>query len=85
MTHHKLPEVAARMARIEGHIKGIRRMIDEGKGYSDIMHQITAVRAALDGVVGVIVDDLIEHVAESPNIKRQQAAKELRETVSKLI
>jgi DNA-binding FrmR family transcriptional regulator len=85
MTHHKLPEVAVRMARIEGHIKGIRKMIDEGKGYSDIMHQITAVRAALDGVVGVIVEDLIEHVTESPDIKRKQAAMELKETVSKLI
>jgi DNA-binding FrmR family transcriptional regulator len=85
MTHHKLPEVAVRMARIEGHVRGIRKMIDEGKGYSDIMHQITAVRAALDGVVGVIVEDLIEHVAESPDVKRKQAAMELKDTVSKLI
>ncbi len=85
MTHHKLPEVATRMAKIEGHVKGIRKMIDEGKSYPDIMHQITAVRAALDGVVGVIVDDLIEHVTELPDTKRKKAAIELKNTVSKLI
>jgi len=73
------------MARIEGHIKGIRKMIDEAKDYSEIMHQVTAVRAALDGVVGVIVDDLIEHVSESPDSKRKEAATELKKTVSKLI
>ncbi|MDE2588671.1 MAG: metal-sensing transcriptional repressor, partial [Patescibacteria group bacterium] len=33
MTHHKLPEVKKRLARIEGHVKGISKMIDEGKGY----------------------------------------------------
>ena len=41
--------------------------------------------AALDGVVGVIVEDLIEHVAKSPDAKRKQAATELKNTVSKLI
>ena len=85
MTHHKLPEVSMRMARIEGHVKGIRKMVDEAKDYSEIMHQIMAVRAALDGVVAIIVDDLIEHVTESPDTKRKQAASELKKTVSKLI
>ncbi len=85
MTHHKLPEVSVRMARIEGHVKGIRKMIDENKGYSDIIHQIIAVRAALDGVVGIIVEDLIEHVSESPNAKRKEAVTELKNIVSKLI
>ncbi|MDE1876854.1 MAG: metal-sensing transcriptional repressor, partial [Thaumarchaeota archaeon] len=33
VTHHKLPEVKKRLARIEGHVKGISKMIDGGKGY----------------------------------------------------
>ena len=85
MTHHKLPEVSARLAKIEGHVKGIRKMIDEGKGYPEIMHQITAVRAALDGAMGVIVEDLIEHVSECTNAKGKKVAIELRDTVSKII
>ncbi len=85
MTHHKLPEVATRLARIEGHVKSIRKMIDEGKGYPEIMHQMTAVRAALDSAMGVIVEDLIEHVAECSNAKGKKAAIELKHTVSKFI
>src|SRR5690348_15047419 len=72
MTHRKLPEVAIRMDRIKGHAKGIRKMIDEGKSYSDILHQITVVRAALDRVVGVIVEGLIEHIAKSSDTKRKR-------------
>ena len=32
-------------------------MIDDGKTYPEIVQQITAVRAALDGALGVIVED----------------------------
>ncbi|TBR08579.1 MAG: metal-sensitive transcriptional regulator [Candidatus Nitrosotenuis sp.] len=85
MTHHKLPEVARRLARIEGHVKGIRKMIDEGKSYPEIVQQITAVRAALDGAMGVIIDDLVEGVSQSPHGKRKQAATELKDTVSKIL
>lgn len=85
MTHHKTPEVAARLAKIEGHVKGIRKMIDEGKGYPEVMHQITAVRAALDRTMGIMIDDLIEHVYNCTNSKGKKMATELKETVSKLI
>jgi DNA-binding FrmR family transcriptional regulator len=40
------------LARIEGHVKGIRKMIDEeDRSYADIVQQISAVRAPLDGVI----------------------------------
>ncbi len=48
MTHHKKPEISKRLARIEGHVRGIQRMVDEDKGYPDIVQQISAVRAALE-------------------------------------
>ncbi|SMH71136.1 metal-sensing transcriptional repressor [Candidatus Nitrosotalea okcheonensis] len=38
-------------------------MIDEGRVNPEIVQQITAVRAALDGALGVIVEDLVEHKA----------------------
>ncbi len=85
MTHHKLPEVAKRLARIEGHVKGIRKMIDEGKSYPEIVQQITAVRAALDGAMGVIIEDLVEGINQAPHGKRRQATTELKDTVSKIL
>jgi DNA-binding FrmR family transcriptional regulator len=85
MTHHKLPEVEKRLARIEGHVKGIRKMIDEGKSYPEIVQQITAVRAALDGALGVIVEDLLDHISKTSSGKGKKAANELKDTVSKIL
>ncbi len=85
MTHHKLPEVGKRLARIEGHVKGIRKMIDEGKSYPEIVQQITAVRAALDGAMEVIVRDLVEHVSSKTSGTGKKAAMELKDTVSKIL
>ncbi len=85
MTHHKLPEVEKRLARIEGHVKGIRKMIDEGKSYPEIVQQITAVRAALDGAMEVIIQDLVENVSLTANIKGKKAVSELKDTVSRIL
>jgi CsoR family transcriptional regulator, copper-sensing transcriptional repressor len=85
MTHHKLPEVKKRLARIEGHVKGITKMIDEGKGYPEIVQQITAVRAALDSTMEIIIQDLAEHVSLNASSKGKKAATELKDTVSKIL
>lgn len=85
MTHHKKPEISKRLARIEGHVRGIQRMVDEDKGYPDIVQQISAVRAALDGVVEVMVQDLVEHyVSQSRDEKGKKVAIELKDTVSNI-
>ena len=60
MSRHKRPEVGQRLARIEGHVRAIRKMLDEERTYPEIVHQVSAVKAALDSVVEVIVDDIVE-------------------------
>ena len=60
MGQHKRKQVALRMKRIHGHVHAITKMLDEGRSYSEIVHQVSAVRAALDGVTQVIVEDLVE-------------------------
>jgi CsoR family transcriptional regulator, copper-sensing transcriptional repressor len=85
MTHHKKPEISKRLARIEGHVRGIQRMVNEDKNYSDIVQQISAVRAALDGVVEVMVQDLVEHyVSQTKDEIGNKIAIELRDTVSNI-
>lgn len=65
MSNHKRPEVDARLARIEGHVKAVRTMLNENRTYPEIVHQIAAVRASLDGVIDVIVEDLVEDCVAS--------------------
>jgi DNA-binding FrmR family transcriptional regulator len=75
VTHHKLPKVEKRLARIESHVKGIRKMVDEEKSYSEMAQQITAVRAARDGALGVIVDDLLDYISKTSNVKGKKTSK----------
>jgi DNA-binding FrmR family transcriptional regulator len=42
--------VLNRLARIEGQVRGLQRMIEEGKECDQILAQLAAVRAALDNV-----------------------------------
>jgi DNA-binding FrmR family transcriptional regulator len=86
MTHHKKPELTRRMARIEGHVRGIRKMIEDDKGYPEIARQVSAVRAALDGVTQVIIQDLVEYyVSQTTDSKGKNVAIELKDTVSRIL
>lgn len=79
MASHKRPDVEKRLARIEGHFRAIRGMLDEGRSYSEIVHQISAVRSSLDSVIQVIVDDLVEDC-----IARNEEGQPLKKTVLEL-
>jgi CsoR family transcriptional regulator, copper-sensing transcriptional repressor len=39
-----------RLARIEGQVRGLQRMIEEGKDCEDVLAQLAAVKSALDRV-----------------------------------
>ena len=49
--------VVKRLRRVEGQVKGIQRMVEEGKGCSDILIQVAAARAALNKVGGIIIEN----------------------------
>lgn len=45
-----LGSVQARLRRIEGQVKGLQRMLAEGRDCAEVIQQTAAVRSALDGV-----------------------------------
>lgn len=47
--------VLSRMRRIEGQVRGIQRMIEEGKDCGDILVQVRAVRSALQSANKLIL------------------------------
>jgi DNA-binding FrmR family transcriptional regulator len=47
--------VLSRMKRIEGQVRGIQRMVDEGKECEDILVQVRAVRSALQSANKLIL------------------------------
>lgn len=56
-----LRRIVNRLSRIEGHIRGIKTMVQESRPCPDVLVQIAAVRGAIDRVSRVILD---EHLTE---------------------
>jgi len=46
-----------RANRIEGQIRGIKRMIEEENSCDDVLNQISSVKAALDGMAKLILEN----------------------------
>lgn len=57
--HDHDPKLAGRLNRIEGQVRGISRMVGEGRYCIDILTQLQAVRAALGKVETAILQEHI--------------------------
>jgi DNA-binding FrmR family transcriptional regulator len=53
-----------RLSRIEGQVRGLAKMVDEGRYCIDIVTQISAVRAALRRVEEEVLKDHVAHCVE---------------------
>ena len=49
-----------RLARIEGQVRGISKMVAEDRYCIDVIRQVQAVKAALAGLESVVLDDHID-------------------------
>lgn len=45
-----------RLKSVEGHVRGVQRMVEEGAYCIDVVNQITAIRRALKKVSGIVLD-----------------------------
>lgn len=50
-----------RLSRIEGQVRGLQRMVDEGAYCIDILTQLNSVQAALRAVGMGLLDDHVRH------------------------
>jgi DNA-binding FrmR family transcriptional regulator len=60
-SEESLKRIINRLSRVEGHIRGIKTMVQESRPCPDVLVQIAAVRGALDRVARIILD---EHLSE---------------------
>lgn len=59
--HHKqTAAIHARLARIEGHVRAVNRMVEEGRPCPEVLIQLAAVRAAVDKVGRIVLEDHME-------------------------
>lgn len=54
-----------RLSRVEGQVRGVSKMIEEGRYCIDVLTQIRAVRAALARVESTMLQDHLNHCIEN--------------------
>ena len=85
--HTKREDVIKRLARIEGHLRGIGRMVEEDKSCPEVLLQLAAIRAALDKVARMVFEDHVE-TCVSKAIKEgagENAVAELKEALARFL
>jgi CsoR family transcriptional regulator, copper-sensing transcriptional repressor len=54
-------QATQRLKRIEGQVRGLQRMVDEGRYCPDILTQLASVHAALRGVGKLLMRNHLQH------------------------
>jgi len=52
----KSADVQRRLKSVEGHVRGVQRMVEDGEYCIDIVNQITGIQRALKKVSGMLLD-----------------------------
>lgn len=80
-------QVQGRLKRIEGQVRGVQKMVEEDRYCIDVITQVGAVKAALDAVALLLLQDHTEHCVVDAVQAGDGSTKvrELNEAVERLI
>lgn len=76
-------ELAERLRRIEGQVRGVAGMIEDDRDCIDVVTQITSIRAALDALALELLEDHAERLMEG-EIRADERTAELMAAVERL-
>lgn len=75
-------DIVLRLKKIEGQIRGVQRMVEDGRNCGDILTQLLAVRSSIDQVALQVINEQIDNclspqAAVDPEVRRslQEAVK----------
>jgi DNA-binding FrmR family transcriptional regulator len=78
-------KLLARVRRIRGQVEALERALDAEQGCADILHQIAAVRGAMNGLMAKVIEDHVQTHIASPAIEsdaeRSKGADELIDVI----
>ena len=61
LTHHSHPEIIKRLRRVEGQVRSIAAMIENGRSCLEVAQQLAAATNALMGAKDTFIRDHIDH------------------------
>lgn len=89
MNHHSHTEtekVLHRLSRAIGHLKSVKKMVEEGRDCSEILIQIAAVRSAVNNAGKLILQDHIQHcVVDAIQSGDPRALQDLSAAIDKFV
>jgi DNA-binding FrmR family transcriptional regulator len=78
-------ELLIRLARVEGQVRGVSRMVEEERYCIDVLTQISAARAALDKIALGLVDGHVRHCMATGSGDPALQADELMGAVGRMV
>lgn len=72
-----------RLAKIEGQVRGVAKMVDGDRYCIDIVRQVQAIKSALTSFEGIVLDDHLETCVETA--LQSDDVEERREKVEELV
>jgi uncharacterized protein len=86
--HKSHPEIVKRLRRVEGHLRSIVTMIEDGRPCLDIAQQLHAVEKAVGQAKKTLVHDHIDHCldhAVSTDTRKSRSSVEEFKAISKYL
>ena len=78
-------KIVARLSRIEGQVRGIKQMAQNGEYCIDILTQISAANSALKSVALLLLDDHLDHCVRQAVAQGDQVAEDKLQEASAAI
>lgn len=84
--HENTKAVINRISRVTGHMESIKRMVEEGRDCSEILIQLSAVRAAINNIGRIILQDHIDHcVVDAVKTGDKEVLEQLNNAIGKFL
>lgn len=85
-SHEHTKSVINRLSRAIGHLESIKKMIENGRDCSEVLIQLSAVKAAINNTGKVILQDHIEHcIVDAVEHGDKESIKDLEKAIDKFI
>lgn len=85
-THQNTKAVLNRLSRAIGHLESVKKMVEDGRDCTEVLTQLSAVKAALNNTGKVILHDHINHcIVDAVESGDQQALEELNKAIDQFI
>ena len=78
-------DILKRLARVEGQVGGVKRMVEEDRYCIDVLTQIEAAQAALNKIALGLVDDHVRHCMRGGKGATEEQVQELMGAVGRLV